>query len=59
MPLTSSTIKFVHDSKIVEITKAETNETLLNYIRNNLKKKRDCRPIFQITIIQSNLILSY
>ena len=38
MPLTSSTIKFVHDNKIVEITKAETNETLLNYIRNNLKR---------------------
>ena len=38
MPLTSSTVKFVHDNKIVIINKVDTNETLLNYVRSNLKK---------------------
>ena len=38
MSLTSNTIKFVYNNKIIEINKIDSNETLLNYIRNNLKK---------------------
>ena len=36
--MTSSVISFVHQNRIVEINKADPNETLLNYIRVKLKK---------------------
>ena len=36
--MTSSIIKFVHENKIVEVKKPNPNETLLNYIRTDLKK---------------------
>ena len=36
--MTSSTIKFVHDDRIIEIKNPNPNETLLNYVRTNLKK---------------------
>jgi len=36
--MTSSFISFVHKDKIVEIRNPNPNETLLNYIRTNLKK---------------------
>ena len=36
--MTSNTIKFVHENRIVEIKNPEPNETLLNYIRIKLKK---------------------
>ena len=36
--MTSSTIKFVYQNRIVEIKNPDSNETLLNYIRTKLKK---------------------
>ena len=36
--MTSSTIKFVYQDRIVEIKNPDSNETLLNYIRTKLKK---------------------
>jgi len=36
--MTSSTIKFVYQDRIVEIQNPDSNETLLNYIRTKLKK---------------------
>ena len=36
--MTSSTIKFVHEDRIIEIKNPNPNETLLNYVRTNLKK---------------------
>ena len=36
--MTSSTIKFVHEDRIIEIKNPNPNETLLNYIRTKLKK---------------------
>ena len=34
----SNFISFVHKNKIIEIKNLDINETLLNYIRSNLKK---------------------
>ena len=36
--MSSNIIKFVHDDQIVEVKNPDPNETLLNYIRTNLKK---------------------
>ena len=36
--MTSSTIKFVYQDKIIEEKNPDSNETLLNYIRTKLKK---------------------
>ena len=36
--MTSSTIKFVSEDRIIEIKDPNPNETLLNYVRTNLKK---------------------
>ena len=36
--MTSNTIKFVYQNRIVEIKNPDPNETLLNYIRTKLKK---------------------
>ena len=36
--MTSSTVKFIHKNKIVEIHNSDSNETILNYIRTKLKK---------------------
>ena len=36
--MSSNSIKFVHDDQIVEVKNPDPNETLLNYIRTNLKK---------------------
>jgi len=36
--MTSSTIKFVHEDRIEEVRNPDPNETLLNYIRINLRK---------------------
>ena len=36
--MTSNIIKFVHGDQIIEVKNPDPNETLLNYIRTNLKK---------------------
>ena len=36
--MSSNIIKFVHEDQIVEIKNPDSNYTLLNYIRTNLKK---------------------
>jgi len=36
--MSSNIIKFVHEDQIVEVKNPDPNETLLNYIRTNLKK---------------------
>lgn len=36
--MSSNIIKFVHNDRIVEVKNPDPNETLLNYIRTNLKK---------------------
>ena len=36
--MSSNIIKFVHDDQIVEVKNPDPNETLLNFIRTNLKK---------------------
>ena len=36
--MTSSVIKFVHEDQIIEVENPNPNETLLNYIRTDLKK---------------------
>ena len=36
--MTSNIIKFVHCDQIIEVKNPDPNETLLNYIRTNLKK---------------------
>ena len=36
--MTSNIIKFVREDRIVEIKNPDPNETLLNYVRTNLKK---------------------
>ena len=36
--MNSNIIKFVHEDQIVEVKNPDPNETLLNYIRTNLKK---------------------
>ncbi len=36
--MTSSVVSFIHNKRIVEIKNPDPNETLLNYIRNKLKK---------------------
>ena len=36
--MTSNIIEYVHNNKIVEIHNADPNETLLNYIREKLRK---------------------
>ena len=36
--MTSNIIKFVHGDQIIEVKNLDPNETLLNYIRTNLKK---------------------
>jgi len=36
--MTSNTIKFVYQNRIIEISNPDPNETLLNYIRTKLKK---------------------
>ena len=44
--MSSNIIKFVHVDQIVEVKNPDPNETLLNYIRTNLKKTA---PIFKQT----------
>ena len=34
----SSTVKFLHNNKILEINNPDPNQTILNYIRTELKK---------------------
>ena len=36
--MASNIIKFVHNDRIIEIKNPDPNETLLNYVRNKLKK---------------------
>ena len=36
--MNSNIIKFVHEDQITEVKNPDPNETLLNYIRTNLKK---------------------
>ena len=36
---TSDTIKFVHENRIIEVEKPDSNQTLLDFIRTNLNKK--------------------
>ena len=38
MLMTSSTIKFVHEDRILEIKNPNPNETILNYVRTKLRK---------------------
>ena len=36
--MTSNTIKFIHENKILEIRNPNPNETILNYVRTQLRK---------------------
>ena len=36
--MSSNIIRFVHEDQIAEVKNPDPNETLLNYIRTNLKK---------------------